>query len=99
MKIIKTNFKKFKGKPSLISNNQMYDWDGSLIFKSKTATSDKKNFIETIKTMATLGSCEIEIKDPYYERIREKIKKREKEDLEKMKRYLKGKQHFNKEES
>ena len=93
---VKSKFRRFSNKPSLVHESKIREWDGTLIFKSRVSSSDTQNLAKAFKDSAELLSLDVRIpilnhkeeqkKD--MEDIRELLKKRKEDDLKKIKGYI-----------
>jgi len=93
---IKSKFRRFSNKPSLIYESKIRELDGTILSKARIASSDKKNLARAFKDNADLLSLKINVPDFDYkkemdkelEETRELLKKRKEKDLEKIKRFI-----------
>ena len=94
---IKTKFRRFSNRPSLIYESKIREWDGTVLSKARVASSDTKNLARAFKDNAEMLSLKIDIpsfnnesdvKEEVNE-VRELMKKKKEEDLKKIKSFIK----------
>ena len=93
---VKSKFRKFSNRPSLVHESKIRDWNGSLLFKSSVASSDKPNLARAFKDSAEMLSLPITINDPIIKKdleedledVRELMKKKKEEDLKKIREFI-----------
>jgi len=87
---IKSKVGNYIGKPGLIYEQKLREFDGQVILKNKVVTSNKKDTIDAINSVVDkIGlNVHVESKESWEEKVKAIIKKSKEEQKEKAKAYF-----------